>query len=119
MASKETYLGDVQDVNGTAVSISLSKQSLTGFIYIDGQGYRVGQIGSFVRIPIGFSDLFGIVSQVGASAVPENKTGIDEQSNRWMRIQLVGEGQRNGSFQRGLSQYPPLEMRFTLSPKRS
>ncbi|MGV8862350.1 MAG: ATP-binding protein [Pseudomonas sp.] len=108
MASKETYLGDVQDVNGTAVSISLSKQSLTGFIYIDGQGYRVGQIGSFVRIPIGFSDLFGIVSQVGASAVPENKNSIDDQSNRWMRIQLVGEGQRNGSFQRGLSQYPTI-----------
>ncbi|MCR8931609.1 ATP-binding protein [Pseudomonas sp. S11A4] len=106
MASKETYLGDVQDVNGTAVSISLSKKSLTGFIYIDGQGYRVGQIGSFVRIPIGFSDLFGIVSQVGASAVPENKASIDDQGNRWMRIQLVGEGQRNGTFQRGLSQYP-------------
>ncbi|MBD8710286.1 ATP-binding protein [Pseudomonas sp. CFBP 13711] len=108
MASKETYLGDVQDVNGTAVSISLSQQSLTGFIYIDGQGYRVGQIGSFVRIPIGFSDLFGIVSQVGASAVPENKNSIDDPGNRWMRIQLVGEGQRNGSFQRGLSQYPTI-----------
>ncbi|WAH58489.1 ATP-binding protein [Pseudomonas silvicola] len=108
MASKETYLGDVQDVNGTTVSISLSKQSLTGFIYIDGQGYRVGQIGSFVRIPIGFSDLFGIVSQVGASAVPENKTSAEDQNNRWMRIQLVGEGQRNGSFQRGLSQYPTI-----------
>lgn len=108
MASRETYLGDVQDVDGTTVSISLSKQSLTGFIYIDGQGYRVGQIGSFVRIPIGFSNLFGIVSQVGASAVPEKKVGIDEQSNRWMRIQLVGEGQRNGSFQRGLSQYPTI-----------
>lgn len=108
MANRETYLGDVQDVNGTAVSISLSKKSLTGFIYIDGQGYRVGQIGSFVRIPIGFSDLFGIVSQVGASAVPENKPSTDDQGNRWMRIQLVGEGQRNGSFQRGLSQYPTI-----------
>ncbi|MGY1889302.1 ATPase [Pseudomonas jessenii] len=108
MASKETYLGDVQDVNGTAVSISLSKKSLTGFIYIDGQGYRVGQIGSFVRIPIGFSDLYGIVSQVGASAIPENKNSDEEQNNRWMRIQLVGEGERNGAFQRGLSQYPTI-----------
>lgn len=108
MASKETYLGDVQDVNGTTVSISLSKHSLTGFIYIDGQGYRVGQIGSFVRIPIGFSDLFGIVSQVGASAIPDNKSSENDQNNRWMRIQLVGEGQRNGTFQRGLSQYPTI-----------
>ena len=91
MANKETYLGDVQDVNGATVSISLSKQSLTGFVYIDGQGYRVGQVGSFVRIPIGFHDLFGIVSQVGASAAPENKAESQVYGNRWMKIQLIGE----------------------------
>lgn len=106
MQSKDTYLGDVQDVDGTTVSISLSKKSLTGFIYIDGQGYRVGQIGSFVRIPIGFSNLFGIISQVGASAVPAGKANDEDSGNRWMRIQLIGEGQRNGVFQRGLTQYP-------------
>lgn len=108
MANKETYLGDVQDVNGATVSISLSKQSLTGFVYIDGQGYRVGQVGSFVRIPIGFHDLFGIVSQVGASAAPENKAESQVYGNRWMKIQLIGESQRNSVFQRGLSQYPTI-----------
>lgn len=108
MSSKETYLGDVQDVNGTTVSISLSKESLTGFVYIDGQGYRVGQIGSFVRIPIGFNDLFGIISQVGASAVPESQVENQSHGNRWMTIQLIGEGPRNGVFQRGLSQYPTI-----------
>jgi len=108
MSSKETYLGDVQDVNGTTVSISLSKESLTGFVYIDGQGYRVGQIGSFIRIPIGFNDLFGIVSQVGASAIPEKYTDSQSHGNRWMTIQLIGEGPRNGVFQRGLSQYPTI-----------
>lgn len=106
MANKETYLGDVQDVNGTTVSISLSKDSLSGFVYIDGQGYRVGQIGSFVRIPIGFNDLFGLISQVGASAVPDKYTDQELSGNRWMTIQLIGEGPRNGVFQRGLSQYP-------------
>lgn len=108
MASRETYLGDVQDVNGTTVSISLSKESLTGFVYIDGQGYRVGQIGSFVRIPVGFSDLFGIVSGVGASAAPANRSEGDILGNRWMKIQLIGEGPRNGIFRRGLSQYPTI-----------
>jgi DNA helicase HerA-like ATPase len=108
MPKKETYLGDVQDVNGTTVSISLSTESLTGFIYIDGQGYRVGQIGSFIRIPIGFIDLFGIVSQVGASAVPANQVDNQIHGNRWMTIQLIGEGPRNGVFQRGLSQYPTI-----------
>jgi energy-coupling factor transporter ATP-binding protein EcfA2 len=108
MSSKETYLGDVQDVTGTSVSIALSPESLTGFVYIDGQGYRVGQIGSFIRIPIGFIDLFGIVSQVGASAVPESQIDNQTYGNRWMTIQLIGEGPRNGIFQRGLSQYPTI-----------
>lgn len=105
-SSKETYLGEVQDVNGTNVSISLSKDSFTGFIYIDGQGYRVGQIGSFVRISIGFNDLFGVISQVGASAAPINQNDVPSNGNQWMSIQLIGEGPKNGVFQRGLSQYP-------------
>lgn len=108
MPNKETYLGDVQDVNGTTVSIALSKDSLTGFIYIDGHGYRVGQIGSFVRIPIGYNDLFGIVSQVGASAIPDKLADSQLSGYRWMTIQLIGEGPRNGTFQRGLSQYPTI-----------
>ena len=108
MTSKETYLGDVQDVSGTSVSISLSKESLTGFVYIDGQGYRVGQIGSFVRIPIGFNNLFGIISQVGASAIPVSQADNPDIGNRWMTIQLIGEGPKRGRFQRGLSQYPTI-----------
>ncbi|EKP14353.1 MULTISPECIES: ATP-binding protein [Leptospira] len=108
MKNRETFLGNVQDVNGTTVSVLLTEESLTDFIYIDGQGYRIGQIGSFVRIPIGFFDLFGIVSQVGASSVPEGNKETDSYANRWMTIQLIGESQRNGTFQRGISQYPTL-----------
>lgn len=108
MASDETYLGDVQDVKGTTVSIAMSVKSLTGFVYINGQGYRAGQIGSFVRIPIGFDNLFGIISQVGASAVPETRVELGVNGNRWMTVQLIGEGPKNGKFQRGLSQYPTI-----------
>lgn len=108
MKNESTYLGSVQDVNGTTVSVTLANESLTGLIYINGQGYRVGQIGSFIKIPIGYIDLFGIVTQVGASAVPENQVNEQPYGNRWMTIQLIGEGQRNGNFQRGISQYPTI-----------
>ena len=71
MPSSPTYLGTVQDVQGATISIALDKDTVSGLAFIDGHGYRIGQIGSFVRISIGFTDLFGIVSQVGAGAVPE------------------------------------------------
>ena len=117
LRNDESYLGDVQDVSGTTVSIAMSIKSLTGFVYIDGQGYRAGQIGSFVRIPIGFDNLFGIVSQVGASAVPDSRKDLSE-GNRWMTIQLIGEGPRNGTFQRGLSQYPTIGDKVHLVSER-
>lgn len=108
MESKSTYLGTIQDVNGTSVSVSLANEALSGLTYVDGEGYRIGQIGSFVKIPIGYIELFGIVTQVGASAVPELQQLNQPYGNRWLNIQLLGEGQKNGKFERGLSQYPTI-----------
>lgn len=108
MQNKSTFLGTIQDVNGTTVSVSLANESLSGLTYVDGEGYRIGQIGSFVKIPIGYIDLFGIVTQVGASAVPEKQATIQPYGNRWLTVQLVGEGQQYGKFERGISQYPTI-----------
>jgi hypothetical protein len=106
MARSATLLGTVQDVQGATISIALNKETISGLAFIDGRGYRIGQIGSFVRIPIGFTDLFGIVSHVGAGAVPEALGEEQPYGYRWMRVELVGEGERRGSFKRGISQYP-------------
>lgn len=108
MGFKSTYLGTIQDVSGTSVSVSLDNAAPSGLTYVDGEGYRIGQIGSFVKIPIGYIDLFGVVTQVGASAVPENQILAQPYGYRWIKVQLIGEGQRNGAFQRGISQYPTI-----------
>ena len=108
MANDPTLLGTVQDVKGFTVSVALDDYTSIGLAFIKGHGYRIGQLGSFVRIPMGYVDLFGIVSQVGASAVPERLADIMPQGNRWMTIQLIGEGQRRGNFNRGVSQYPTI-----------
>ena len=80
---------------------------MAGLVFIEGHGYRIGQVGSFVRIPMGYVDLFGVVSQVGAGAIPERLALVEEPHGyRWMTVQLVGEGQRGGEFRRGLSQHP-------------
>lgn len=108
MENKSTYLGTIQDVNGTSISVSLTNETVSGLVYVNGEGYKIGQIGSFVKIPIGYIDLFGIVAQVGASAVPKNQALNQPYGNRWLTVQLIGEGQRYGSFARGISQYPTI-----------
>ncbi len=108
MNNRSTYLGNIQDVNGTKVLVTLANESLSGLTYVNGEGYRIGQIGSFMKIPIGYIDLFGIVTQVGASSVPENQVENQPYGNRWLTIQLIGEGKRYGKFERGISQYPTI-----------
>ncbi len=108
MPNNPTFLGTVQDVQGATISIALDKDTVSGLAFIEGQGYRIGQIGSFVRISIGFTDLFGIISQVGAGAVPEALAKVEPYGYRWLKVQLIGEGQRSGDFKRGISQYPTI-----------
>jgi hypothetical protein len=108
MPTSPTYLGTVQDVRGGTIGIALDADTASGLAFIDGQGYRVGQLGSFVRISIGFTDLFGVVSQVGAGAVPEALAVSQPYGHRWMTVQLVGEAQIGGGFRRGISQYPTI-----------
>lgn len=108
MKNNSTYIGTVQDVSGTTIRVAMVNESLSGLTYVNGEGYKIGQIGSFVKIPIGYNYLFGIITQVGASAAPDNQQMNMPYGNRWMTIQLVGEGLKTGEFQRGISQYPTI-----------
>ena len=108
MLRSPTHLGTIQDVQGETVNVELDKDTISGLAFIDGRGYRIGQVGSFIRIPIGYIDLFGIVTQVGAGAVPDAIAQSEPYGHRWLRVQLIGEGQRNGQFRRGISQYPTI-----------
>ena len=99
-----TYLGTIAAVSGAALNVHLTQSVASGLSIIKGRTYRVGQVGSFVRIPQGYQDLLGVVSEVGANAIPE-RLGSVEDTGRWMKIELVGEIV-GGAFQRGVSQYP-------------
>lgn len=103
-----TRLGTVEDVAGPSVRIKLEDGTETGLVFVRGEGYRVGQVGSFVRIPAGYSDLYGIVSQVGAGAAPSVDESVQNFGNRWLLVELVGEGGRGRKFERGISQYPTI-----------
>ncbi|MEM6890976.1 MAG: ATP-binding protein [Pseudomonadota bacterium] len=108
-SNAETSLGTVQDVSGVSISVTMNSKRLSGLTFVHGHAHRIGQLGSFVKIPIGYIDLFGIVSQVGASAIPDSLKDEDTTSHRWLTVQLIGEGSRQGKFQRGISQYPTID----------
>ena len=108
MRSDPTLIGTVQDVTGTSVSVSLVSATATGLSFYKGESYRIGQVGSFVRIPLGYTSLFGIVSQVGAGAAPKTEGDLHPWGNQWLKVQLVGERGRAGKFERGVSQHPTI-----------
>jgi len=103
-----TFLGKVASVSGSSVKVHLAKSVESGLSIIEGRTYQIGQVGSFIRIPQGYQDLFGIVSDVGASAAPEQIDITSPDTGRWMNIQLIGEA-IGGDFQRGISQFPNID----------
>lgn len=105
MSTKPTLLGYVGAVTGAAISVRQSPGVASGIVIIGGKSYRTGQVGSFVRIPQGYHDLYGIVAEVGANATPEAVREVHNRGERWMTIQLVGEIV-GASFERGISQHP-------------
>lgn len=101
-------LGSVEDVNGASVSVKMSDTAPGGLLFVNGEAYRVGQVGGFVRIPSGYVDLYGVISQVGAGAAPGLPELAPHYGNRWLRVELVGQGRRGTKFERGIAQYPSI-----------
>lgn len=109
MTRDATHIGTVQDVNGATVLVALSDETVTGLSFVSGEGYRIGQVGSFVRIPLGHIDLYAVVSHVGAGAVPARDVHEMPFGRRWIRVQLVGESRRGKTFERGVSVHPTID----------
>lgn len=111
MSAKMTLIGEIVSVNGNIISVQLLNTVRSNMLIMDGVVYRIGQIGSFLKIPLGYSNLFGIVTQTGAAAMPESYREIFEndpsaiQNQQWLSLVLVGE-QQGEKFSRGVSQSP-------------
>lgn len=90
---------------GSSISVRQLQGLTSGISIIGGRSYRIGQMGSFVRIPQGYHDLYGIIAQVGATATPETIENLSLRGDRWLTVQLVGEIVEV-NFERGISQYP-------------
>lgn len=111
MNNVRTEVGSVVSVSGNSVTVQLSNSVRSNSPIIDGIVYRIGQIGSFMKIPLGYTNLYGIVTQIGAAAIPDSlkdnlQVNFDLIANQqWLSMTLVGE-QLGSKFERGVSQSP-------------
>ena len=100
-----TFIGEVRAVVGAEVSIQLTGDLGTSLTLVAGESHRVGQIGSFLKIPLGYTFLYGVCTQIGAAAIPEALRDRETDDRRWVSLVLFGEA-LGGHFERGVSQYP-------------
>ncbi len=111
MKHNPTHIGHVESVSGNSVTIKMASSYPSNMPIIDGTVYRIGQIGSFLKIPLGYANLYGLVTQAGVIAMPdallmaykENPSIVD--GHRWLQMILVGE-QVGSNFERGVLQSP-------------
>jgi len=102
----ELLIGYVRSVRGLEVEVELNKDVNQMKFSFGGRTYRVGQIGSYVTIPVLFEKLVGIVSEIRMQPLEEIIDGKPVLSDKKiMQLQLVG-CIREGSFDRGLKTYP-------------
>jgi hypothetical protein len=102
-----TLIGRVDSVQGGVVTIRLLDE-LPTFMMVNGRSYRIGQVGAFLRIPLGYAQLYAVCTLQGARAVAQPDELSAPQGNRWLSATLFGES-IGGVFERGVSQYPTIE----------
>lgn len=109
MTSEITYLGKIIRVDSSTVEVEVSNDIPSAAPIINGRLYKIGQIGTFVKMPIGNICIYGIVSSV--SNTPNKSEEFQLNYNfgtRFLTVQLVGEKIGEDDFEKGVGTYPTI-----------
>lgn len=109
MDSDITYLGKVIRVDSSTVEVEISDKIPSSAPIINGRLYKIGQIGTFVKIPMGNIAIYGIVSSVSNTSSNESDSQIKKLiGSRFLSVQLVGEKIGDDEFEKGIGTYPTI-----------
>lgn len=106
MSNLPTFLGKITSVSGSSVYVELTQQVRSGLLIIEGKTHRIGQVGSFVRIPQGYNSLFGVISEASETVSKDDDISCFNEK-RLVKVELVGES-IGYDFERGISQFPSI-----------
>ena len=109
MKNDVTYLGNIIRVDSSTVEVEVSNDIPSAAPIINGRLYKIGQIGTFIKIPIGNITLYGIVSSVSNSPSKTDAVQVSHNfGSRFLSIQLVGEKIGDAQFEKGIGTYPTI-----------
>jgi len=109
MTTDITYLGKIIRVDSGTVEVEVSNDIPSAAPIINGRLYKIGQIGTFIKIPIGNITIYGIVSSVSNSPSKADESLIKYNfGSRFLSVQLVGEKIGDDDFEKGIGTYPTI-----------
>ena len=109
MVNDVTYLGKIIRVDSNAVEVEISDKISSASVVINGKVYKIGQIGTYVKILAGNITTFGLVDSV--SNTPSNAVDsslLYNLGSRFLTVTLVGEKIGNRKFEKGIGLYPTI-----------
>ena len=109
MRTDITYLGKIIRVDSGTVEVEVSNDIPSAAPIINGRLYKIGQIGTFVKMPIGNITIYGIVSTVSNTPSNADETQVRYTfGSRFLSVQLVGEKIGDDDFEKGIGTYPTI-----------
>ena len=109
MQNDVTYLGKVIKVDSSTVEVEVSGEIPSSSLIINGKVYKLGQIGTFVKIMAGNISTYGLVESVSnvASNVDDDML-LKNGNSRFLTVHLIGEKVGNRRFEKGIGLYPTI-----------
>ena len=98
-------IGIISEVDTSSAMVAVESRLSGLSIQLNGKVYPIGQIGTYVLVPVGKQVLLGMVSEFRRRILGENGSSTAHCD---MRITLVGSI-RSGMFERGVSSFPTAE----------
>lgn len=106
MENDITYLGKIIRVDSDTVEVEVSDKIPSSSPIIEGRVYKIGQIGTFVKIVAGNIVSYGLVSSV--SNAPSKDNIQHDVGSRFLTVNLIGEKIGNRKFEKGIGLFPTI-----------
>lgn len=108
MKTDSTYLGKVIRVDSSTVEVEVSSEIPSAAPIINGRLYKIGQIGTFVKMPMGNITIYAIVAAVSDRPFTDSSDDEYRVSSKFLSVQLIGEKIGDSEFEKGVGTYPTI-----------